>query len=214
MTLGGYLRRARDYAGITQREVERRTGINYKSLSNWENDVSRPSPDDLKALASIYKVSIDYLVGETDFLDLLPGLCKKAAQKQHGIKIPVLGTIVAGIPVDAIEEILGWEEIPESMAQHGEYFALRVSGHSMEPKFIQGDTVIVRKESCVDSGRVAVVLVNGEDATLKQVNVSPDGITLIGYNTVVYEPHFYSNKEIQDLPVQILGEVVELRRKI
>ena len=84
----------------------------------------------------------------------------------------------------------------------------------MEPRMLDGDVVIVRRQDDVDSGDVAIVLVNGNEATVKRVKKQEDGITLIATNTSVYEPHFYSNKEIQSLPVQILGKVVELRGKL
>lgn len=63
MTLGGYLRKARDYAAISQREAAARAKLNFKTLSNWENDVSRPAPDDLLVLAKVYGVSVDTLIG-------------------------------------------------------------------------------------------------------------------------------------------------------
>ena len=78
---------------------------------------------------------------------------------------------------------------------------------------LEGDVVIVRRQDDVDSGDVAIVLVNGDEATVKRVKKQKDGITLIATNTSVYEPHFYSNAEIADLPVRILGRVVELRGK-
>ena len=84
----------------------------------------------------------------------------------------------------------------------------------MEPRMLDGDVVIVRRQDDVDSGDVAIVLVNGNEATVKRIKKQEDGITLIATNTCVYEPHFYSNKEIQSLPVQILGKVVELRGKL
>lgn len=76
---------------------------------------------------------------------------------------------------------------------------------------MEGDVVIVRRQDDVDSGDVAIVLVNGDEATVKRVKKQPEGITLIATNTSVYEPHFYSNKETADLPVRILSRVVELR---
>lgn len=66
----------------------------------------------------------------------------------------------------------------------------------------------------MDSGDIAIVMVNGDEATVKRVKKQEDGITLIATNTSVYEPHFYSNQEIRDLPVRILGKVVELRGKL
>lgn len=78
---------------------------------------------------------------------------------------------------------------------------------------MEGDVVIVRRQDDVDSGDIAIVLVNGNDATVKEVKESPAGITLIGHNAAIYTPQFYSNKEIQNMPVQIIGKVVEMRRK-
>lgn len=84
----------------------------------------------------------------------------------------------------------------------------------MEPRILEGDIVIVRQQEDVDSGDIAIVLVNGDEATVKRVKKQAEGITLIATNTSVYEPHFYSNQEIRDLPVRILGKVVELRGKL
>ena len=98
------------------------------------------------------------------------------------------------------------------MASLGEYFALRIQGHSMEPRIEDGEIVICQRQSDVDSGDIAIVLVNGDEATCKQVRKGPEGITLIGFNSIVYAPHFYSNKEIEELPVRIIGRVVESRK--
>lgn len=86
-----------------------------------------------------------------------------------GYKIPVLGTIPAGIPIEAVEEILDYEEIPQEWATQGEYFGLKVKGNSMEPRIMNGDVVICRKQSDAESGNVCVIMVNGNDATLKQI---------------------------------------------
>lgn len=120
---------------------------------------------------------------------------------------------MAGIPLDAIEEIIDYEEIPKSMSATGEFFALQVKGDSMLPTLKDGDVVIVKKQPTVDSGDIAIVLVNGNEATVKEVKESPGGITLIGHNVAVYTPQFYSNEEIKSLPVEVLGKVVEMRRK-
>ena len=141
-----------------------------------------------------------------------PSLHKSTTE--HGVRIPVLGRVVAGIPIEAIEEIIDWEEIPQRMAASGKFFALRVCGHSMEPGIMEGDIVIVRQQEDVDNYDTAIVLVNGDEATVKRVKKQKEGITLIATNTSVYEPHFYSNQEIHDLPVKILGKVVEMRRKM
>lgn len=212
---------------MSQAKLAKELGVTQQAVGRWEKDLNMPDLETLVKIANYFHVTVDYLA---DREVLLPGLQKDDSispeiegiasqilddqeKIRRGIRIPVLGTIIAGVPVEAVEDILDYEEIPESMAKQGKHFALRVKGRSMEPRLVEGDTVIVRQESDVDSGRVAVVLVGREDATLKKVNKSPDGITLIGYNALVYEPHFYSNQEIEELPIQILGEVVELRRK-
>ena len=123
-----------------------------------------------------------------------------------------LDYLLGGQPADAIEEIIDWEDISAAAAGDGEYFGLQIKGHSMEPKISDGDVVIVRRQPDVDSGDIAVVLVNGDDATVKRVKKSPQGVTLIPSNPA-YEPMYYSNDEIESLPVQILGRVVELRAK-
>lgn len=78
---------------------------------------------------------------------------------------------------------------------------------------MDGDTVIVRKQETVDSGQIAIVLLDGEEATAKEVKESPEGITLIGHNVAVYQPYFYSNKEIEEMPVRVIGRVVEKTRQ-
>lgn len=114
----------------------------------------------------------------------------------------------------ALENIIDYEEIPAAMATGGEFFALKIKGHSIEPRIFEGDIVIVRRQDGVDSGDTAIVLVNGDAATIKRVKKSRDGITLIANNFTVYEPRFYSNYEIETLPVRIIGKVVELRGKL
>lgn len=141
-------------------------------------------------------------------------LASSLQPRDKGVRIPVLGRVVAGIPIEAIEEIIDWEEIPQKLAASGKFFALRVCGHSMEPKILEGDVVIVRQQDDVDNGDIAIVLVNGDEATVKRIKKQAEGITLIATNISVYEPHFYSNQEIRVLPVRVIGKVVELRRKL
>ena len=99
------------------------------------------------------------------------------------------------------------------MAKKGEFVALRVKGDSMLPDIKDGDVAIIRRQESIENGQIAAVIVNGEEATIKKIRLLPDGIMLIGLNTEVYEPHFYSKQEISDLPVRIYGKLVEVLRK-
>lgn len=145
--------------------------------------------------------------GLTDFL------IRQTGHEATFIRVPVLGRVAAGIPIDAIEEIIGYEDISSVRYTSGEYFGLEIKGQSMEPKISDGDVVIVRKQPDVDSGDIAVVLVNGDAATVQKIKKGPQGVTLIPSNPA-YEPLYYSNDEIESLPVTIVGRVVELRAKL
>lgn len=195
-----HLKAARQAKHMTQTDVANYIGLTQGAYSNWERGETKIDGVQLSRLAELFEVSVDYLLGKTD----IPG--------NKYIRIPVLGRVAAGIPIDAIEEVIDWEDISAEAAGDGEYFGLQIKGHSMEPKISDGDVVIVRRQPDVDSGDIAVVLVNGDDATVKKVKKSPQGVTLIPSNPA-YEPMYYSNNEIESLPVQILGRVVELRAK-
>ena len=84
----------------------------------------------------------------------------------------------------------------------------------MAPYMLPNDIVIVRCQEDVDCGDIAIILVNGDEATVKKVQKSKEGITLIGMNPSVYAPHFYTNQEILELPVNVIGKVVEIRRPL
>lgn len=187
---------------MTQSELAKKIYISQPAYSKYEVGTASPNPETLSKIADALDVSVDYLLG-SDSQPARPGY----------IRIPVLGRVAAGIPIDAIEEVIDWEDISAEAAGDGEYFGLQIKGHSMEPKISDGDVVIVRRHPDVDSGDIAVVLVNGDDATVKRIKKSPQGVTLIPSNPA-YEPMYYSNEEIESLPVQILGRVVELRAKL
>lgn len=99
------------------------------------------------------------------------------------------------------------------MAALGEYCALRIKGNSMEPMMLPGDTVIIKVQQDVNDGEIAVVLINGNDATCKKIKKTPEGVLLISLNPT-YEPMFFSNADVLELPVTVFGKVVELRRKL
>lgn len=194
---------------ISGYKLNKETGVSASTFTNWKKGTSFPKPEKLQKIADYFNVSISYFyVSDDDTKHPDP-----RKNKNTGIKIPVLGYVVAGIPIDAVQEILDYEEITQELANTGDFFGLSIKGSSMEPRICEGDVVIVRKQSCIDSGDTAVVLVNGDEATVKKVKIQSNGITLIANNNNVYEPHFYSNREIKSLPIQIIGKVVELRGK-
>lgn len=196
------LRELRKDKKMSMKELGAIFGLSESTISLYETGRRRIDTDMLQRFADFFEVSVDYILGR----DI------QHSSKKNGIKIPVLGRVAAGIPIEAIEEILDYEEIDEAMAKTGDFFALRIAGTSMEPRMKDGDVVIVRKQDSVENGEIAVVLVNGDDATCKKVSIHENGLSLVSINPS-YAPMFFTDKEVSTLPVQILGRVVELRAK-
>lgn len=187
-------------------ELSRRTGIPEGTISQYRKGAYVPKQTKLDKISKALNASIDWLMG----YDVPMPLTQEATKK--GTWIPVLGLVRAGVPMDAVEYILDYEEISEDMARQGEFFALQIKGDSMEPRIKEGDVVIVRKQPDVENGEIAIVLVNGDEATIKKVQKFDGGINLIPSNPN-YNVLTFSQAQIENLPVQILGKVVELRAK-
>ncbi|MBR2030308.1 MAG: helix-turn-helix domain-containing protein, partial [Clostridia bacterium] len=170
--------------------------------SYWESGKFEPDNDSLLKLASFYNVSTDYLLGRNE----------NAPAESKGKWINVYGNIAAGIPIEAIEDVIDQEEISAEMAHHGEYIALRVKGSSMEPRIMDGDVVIIRLQPDIENGEIAAVFVNGNEVTLKQIKRDENGLWLVPLNPA-HAPMYYTQKECAELPIRILGKMVELRAK-
>lgn len=186
---------------MSMSELGRRVGIAKSAISRYFNGTRELPLNKIGDFASVLHTTPDYLLG----IDYEP-------PKPQGLKIPVLGTVAAGIPISAVEDILDYEEVPQSWESQGEFFALKIKGDSMEPRMESGDVVIVKQQSDANSGDTVIVLVNGDDATCKKLQKTDNGIMLVSTNPK-YPPMFYSTEDIQTKPVVILGKVVELRQK-
>lgn len=197
------LKTLREEAGISQAHLARQIGVGQSAVGMWESGKSRPSSATMAKIADYFHVSVDYLCGLTSV---------KSLAHPETARIPVLGDVAAGIPIEAITDIVDYEEIDAAMAATGEFFGLRIKGASMEPRMRDGDVVIVRKQATAETGDTVVVLVNGDSATVKKIKAGPDGISLIPTNPA-YDPIFYTAAEVESLPVRIIGRVVELRAK-
>lgn len=203
------LKELREKAGYSQQGFADAIGVKQSTVGNWEAGAREPKFEIMERLADFFGVSVDYLLGR----DVTHNYADSLKPSKDGSKwIPVLGTVVAGIPLEAIEDIIDYEEISPQMAAQGDFFALQIKGDSMEPKMSSGDIVIVRAQNDCDTGDIAIVLVNGDEATVKRIKKGPEGLMLIP-NNPAYEPMYYSNAEIESLPVRVIGKVVELRAK-
>ncbi|WP_283683304.1 LexA family protein [Parablautia sp. Marseille-Q6255] len=204
MTVGERIKSLRLKNGMSQVEFAEKIDVSKQTLYKYENNIITNIPSDkIEAAANVGGTSPAALMGWDE-------LSKSAPRK--GVVINVLGRVAAGIPIEAVTDIIDTEEIPEEMARTGEFFGLQIHGNSMEPKFSEGDVVIVRLQDDAESGDIVIAMINGDDATCKRLRKYRDGIELISTNPS-YEPMFFSNEDIEKKPVKIIGRVVELRAK-
>jgi repressor LexA len=187
---------------ITQMDLADYMKVSQTTVSNWCNGIKMPRMNKIDKICEYLNIK------RSDLMELSSNKTSNRANR-----INVLGSVPAGVPLEAIEDIVDFEDIPEEwLTGSREYFGLKIKGDSMYPKYIDGDTIIVRKQPNCESGQDAVVYVNGYDATLKRVIKQQFGIMLQPLNPD-FEPKIYDyNDELN--PVTILGVVVEIRRKV
>lgn len=207
MTVGERIKSLRESLGSSQVDFADKMNVSKQTLYKYENNIITNIPSDkIEAAAKIGGVSPAYLMGWEDKTPASP------KPRRRGVAINVLGRVAAGVPLEAIEDIIDTEEIPEEMAATGEFFGLQIHGDSMEPRMKEGDVVIVRRQDDAESGDVVIATVNGDEATCKRLRKYREGIELIA-NNPSYEPMFFTNQDIIEKPVKIIGRVVELRGK-
>jgi len=190
------LRKCINSKNLNVNELSNLLHLPYSTVNDWINAVTYPRRDKLIRLSELLNVDITDLTEEKRNI------------------IPVLGSIPAGIPIEAIEDIVDFEEIPKNWLKGDkEYFGLKIKGDSMYPYYNTGDTVIFQKTSDCENGSHCAVMVNGNDVTFKKLIKNSEGIILKPLNDD-YEPIFYTNKQIKELPVNIIGVAKEIRRKL
>lgn len=201
MSIGTRLRYLRKMSGNTQGELAKKIYVTASSIGMYERDERTPSTEVLKKYSQLFDVSLDYILGN-----------ERPVEGQDYITINVYGSIPAGIPIEAIEDISDTEDLSlKEYDRNKEYLGLVVDGDSMYPKYLDGDTIIIEKTPDCESGTDAAVYVNGYDVTLKTLIKNDNGtITLMPINPS-YPPKTYGP---DDDPVSILGVVKEIRRKI
>jgi repressor LexA len=187
---------------LTQDELAKKLGLQKSAIAKYENGrVENIKRSVIAEMAKILECSPAYLMG-----------WENNTPSQGGVTINVLGRVAAGIPIEAVTDIIDTEEITIELASTGEFFGLQIHGDSMEPKISDGDVVIVRQQEDAESGDIVIALVNGQEATCKRLKKYQNGIMLLSTNTE-YEPLVFSDEEVQEKPVRIIGKVVELRAK-
>ena len=206
----------RENRRISKNKLSEMVGVNQTTIGRWETEEIKPSIDNVEEVANALNVPLpDLLIKDLQFDNAeLIDLPNEVA------KIPVLGIIKAGTPIEAQENILEYINIPKEWLKGGkQFFGLKISGDSMYPKYNTDDIVIFEKNEGFDNvnKKDCCVMVNGFDATFKNVTILEHGITLVPLNlnnSDNYQPTFYNEQQIQDLPVRIIGVAKEIRRNI
>ena len=190
------IKRLRLESGISQTSLARSLGVRQSTVAMWESGKNNPGYETLIRIADFFGVGVDVLCGEKDEVT----------------KVPVLGRVAAGPPISATEDIIGYEEISPELSHSGEFFALLINGESMEPRMKDGDIVIVRRQPCVENGDIAIVLIGQEEATCKRFYRYKEGVSLVSINPQ-YAPMFFSEEELAQTKIEVLGRVCELRAR-
>lgn len=206
-------------------QIEIITGVSKSYLSKvLRGERSTPKPQTLEKLSKALPCSYEELLSKAlsnSFNENIKNINTEtnitpANLGVSHIRIPVYGTIPAGIPIDMIEDtfIEDYEDIDASWLKGGNtYFALKVNGTSMTPKFEDGDVLILKKQDNCENGDFCAISINHTECTFKKVLKKENGITLMPLNPE-FEPMFFTNKEIEELPITILGIVKEVRRSL
>lgn len=188
------LNKLKNEQDISLSEIARRVGMAKSAVSRYFNKTRQFPLNRADQFANALNTTSEYILGIN-----IP-----ISKGYPTIKVPVLGTVAAGTPITAQQDVIGMEEIPADWAKHGEYFGLKIKGDSMEPKIHDGSTVIVRVQSDAENNDIVIAMVNDE-ATCKRLHKYADSIVLNSINTD-YEPIILTN----DKEVRILGKVVRL----
>ena len=189
-------------AGENQPDIAEVLGVTKSAVNAYFMGNKMPRMDRIKKLADHFGCNVSDLVDDKSIEDQITA-----------VAIPVLGTVPAGVPIEAIQDILGYEEIPKIMADTGELFCLRVEGNSMYPLLYSGETIVIKKQETADNGDIVVALVDNEETTVKRLKKVSDGIILEAENPE-YNSLYFNEKQIQNEKVKIIGKAVESRKKL
>lgn len=201
---------------LTQQELASGLGISFSSVSMYERGQREPNFETLELIADYFNVDMDYLLGKSSVKNR-SSLRTVGAKTPPAITYPIIGEVAAGFGSEAIEEETGdYEQIPVEWLRgrkQDEFFVLRVKGDSMYPNYMDGDRVLVLRTPTVESGTIAVVLYDGQSATLKKVNY------VYGEDWMELEPlnREYAPKRIEAADLEqcrVLGEVKRLIRVV
>lgn len=204
------LKYLREEKGLSQNKLAEKIGVNQTTIARWEDDNRVPTIDNAVDVANALNIPLVDLLGK----DLRFDNAEVVDVSSNHVKIPVLGFIKAGIPIEAQEDIIEYIDIPEEWTKgNKKYYGLKIDGDSMMPNYNENDIVIFLQTNDVQNGKDCAVMVNCTECTFKKVYINDHGIILQPYNNS-YAPLVFTKDQVAELPVKIVGVAVERRTKI
>lgn len=210
------LRYIREKRGLSKSQLAEKLNVNQSTITRWENGEMGATVTNAFDISRILNISLPDLLGKdlsidnASYIDIISNI----------VKIPVLGVIKAGTPIEAQEDIIEYVDIPEEWTKgNKKYYGLKIQGDSMYPKYEENDIVIFEQtEDYIRANKKdCAVMVNGDDATFKNVTITESGITLIPLNinnSDGYQPTFYDKEQVKNKPVKIIGIAREKRTRL
>lgn len=208
MTFYERLTELRREKGLTQKQIIDELDLGKNSFGDWKKGII-PVRSTQQLLAKYFGVSVDYLMGKTN--NPIPNtetVGTYIPYEKRGLR-PVISLASAGTGVIAEEMIVGWEAV-EDEYDNDNYFWLEVSGNSMAPKIDNGDRVLIQRDAKIESGCIAVAVVDGTEGFLKQVEFGENSTSLHSFNP------YYPDMEFVDADqkrLHFIGRVREMKRR-
>lgn len=217
MFLGEIIKKYRKENNLSLRAFASKCGLSYTYISMLEKNIDyrtgkpiAPTLDSVKYISNAMGIPIDDLLKMLD--DEQEFKLNEDVSPNNLSIIPILGTVKAGYDWLAEENVIDYITLKENITNVKEYFALRITGDSMLPLLSDGDLVIVHDQNDVESGQTAVVLINGDEATVKKVIKTNEGIELHAMNPY-YPVKKFTYDDMKNIPVKIIGRVKEAKIK-
>lgn len=202
----------REKKGLSQSKLAEMLDVNQTTIARWEDENRIPTIDKAIQASNILNIPLNILIGK----DLQFDNAELIDVTSNIIKIPVYGTIKAGIPIESQADIIDYIDIPKEWTRGGKkFYGLKLSGDSMFPKYNDKDIVIFEQNEDTElfNGKDVAVMINGTESTFKKILVNNQGIVLQPYN-MAYDIMMFSKEQVEQLPIRVVGIAREKRTKI